>query len=165
MSWAGKILVKKSKSDIVVYKKNRQDWKQKDLAVQHLLQYLGEGGCGWEPQCVVSLQYVWDRMLGGFKHKNNRTREGVCLCLIATLNTWVIAFLSNSVDPWRRPQHKPVGFPAPSFFCPPGTELKAWPSVRLSLTFVTCWETQPVRYMPPVAPGSWSSFWSSSNRK
>nr|XP_020462244.1 CLIP-associating protein 1 isoform X7 [Monopterus albus] len=33
-------------------------------------------------------QYIWDRMLGGFKHKNNRTREGVCLCLIATLNTY-----------------------------------------------------------------------------
>ncbi|XP_074514616.1 CLIP-associating protein 1a isoform X6 [Sebastes fasciatus] len=32
-------------------------------------------------------QYVWDRMLAGFKHKNNRTREGVCLCLIATLST------------------------------------------------------------------------------
>ncbi|XP_066409637.1 CLIP-associating protein 1 isoform X2 [Molothrus aeneus] len=31
-------------------------------------------------------QYVWDRMLGGFKHKNFRTREGICLCLIATLN-------------------------------------------------------------------------------
>ncbi|XP_027879457.1 CLIP-associating protein 1a isoform X20 [Xiphophorus couchianus] len=36
---------------------------------------------------AASPQYVWDRMLGGFKHKNNRTREGVCLCLIATLNT------------------------------------------------------------------------------
>ncbi|KAG9271133.1 CLIP-associating protein 1 isoform X5 [Astyanax mexicanus] len=33
-------------------------------------------------------QYMWDRMLGGFKHKNNRTREGVCLCLIATLNVY-----------------------------------------------------------------------------
>ncbi|XP_045071012.1 CLIP-associating protein 1-B-like [Coregonus clupeaformis] len=33
-------------------------------------------------------QYVWDRMLGGFKHKNNRTRESVCICLIATLNIW-----------------------------------------------------------------------------
>ncbi|XP_036815082.1 CLIP-associating protein 1-B isoform X8 [Oncorhynchus mykiss] len=33
-------------------------------------------------------QYVWDRMLGGFKHKNNRTREGVCLCLISTLNMY-----------------------------------------------------------------------------
>uniref|UniRef100_A0A671EH63 CLIP-associating protein 1 n=1 Tax=Rhinolophus ferrumequinum TaxID=59479 RepID=A0A671EH63_RHIFE len=31
-------------------------------------------------------QYVWDRMLGGFKHKNFRTREGTCVCLIATLN-------------------------------------------------------------------------------
>ncbi|XP_018413596.1 PREDICTED: CLIP-associating protein 1 isoform X3 [Nanorana parkeri] len=35
-----------------------------------------------------SPQYVWDRMLGGFKHKNFRTREGVCLCLIATLNIY-----------------------------------------------------------------------------
>ncbi|KAM4626463.1 CLIP-associating protein 1 isoform 3-T3 [Discoglossus pictus] len=33
-------------------------------------------------------QYVWDRMLGGFKHKNFRTREGVCLCLISTLNIY-----------------------------------------------------------------------------
>ncbi|XP_066467844.1 CLIP-associating protein 1 isoform X2 [Tiliqua scincoides] len=31
-------------------------------------------------------QYIWDRILGGFKHKNFRTREGICLCLIATLN-------------------------------------------------------------------------------
>ncbi|XP_048341882.1 CLIP-associating protein 1 isoform X12 [Sphaerodactylus townsendi] len=31
-------------------------------------------------------QYVWDRIAGGFKHKNFRTREGICLCLIATLN-------------------------------------------------------------------------------
>uniref|UniRef100_A0A8C2ICU2 Cytoplasmic linker associated protein 1a n=1 Tax=Cyprinus carpio TaxID=7962 RepID=A0A8C2ICU2_CYPCA len=36
----------------------------------------------------ASPQYIWDRMLGGFKHKNNRTREGVCLCLISTLNTY-----------------------------------------------------------------------------
>ncbi|XP_067891007.1 CLIP-associating protein 1a isoform X3 [Heterodontus francisci] len=33
-------------------------------------------------------QYVWERMLGGFKHKNFRTREGICLCLISTLNTY-----------------------------------------------------------------------------
>ncbi|MEE6512130.1 hypothetical protein FKM82_019048 [Ascaphus truei] len=33
-------------------------------------------------------QYVWDRMLGGFKHKNFRTREGVCFCLIATLKAY-----------------------------------------------------------------------------
>uniref|UniRef100_A0A4W3HXG5 Cytoplasmic linker associated protein 1 n=1 Tax=Callorhinchus milii TaxID=7868 RepID=A0A4W3HXG5_CALMI len=32
-------------------------------------------------------QYVWERILGGFKHKNFRSREGVCLCLIATLNS------------------------------------------------------------------------------
>nr|XP_055072443.1 CLIP-associating protein 1a isoform X29 [Misgurnus anguillicaudatus] len=37
---------------------------------------------------AASPQYIWDRMLGGFKHKNNRTREGVCLCLIATLNIY-----------------------------------------------------------------------------
>uniref|UniRef100_A0A3P8W9F1 Cytoplasmic linker associated protein 1a n=1 Tax=Cynoglossus semilaevis TaxID=244447 RepID=A0A3P8W9F1_CYNSE len=37
---------------------------------------------------AASPQYVWDRILGGFKHKNNRTREGVCLCLIATLNIY-----------------------------------------------------------------------------
>ncbi|KAJ8247084.1 hypothetical protein GJAV_G00258560 [Gymnothorax javanicus] len=37
---------------------------------------------------AASPQYVWDRMLVGFKHKNNRTREGVCLCLIATLNAY-----------------------------------------------------------------------------
>ncbi|TRY84826.1 hypothetical protein DNTS_002273 [Danionella cerebrum] len=36
----------------------------------------------------ASPQYIWDRMLGGFKHKNNRTREGVCLFLISTLNTY-----------------------------------------------------------------------------
>ncbi|KAM9461817.1 CLIP-associating protein 1-B-like isoform 3-T4 [Clarias gariepinus] len=33
-------------------------------------------------------QYVWDRMLGGFKHKNNRTREAVCFCLVSTLNIY-----------------------------------------------------------------------------
>ncbi|XP_059932648.1 CLIP-associating protein 1a [Gadus macrocephalus] len=37
---------------------------------------------------VASPQYLWDRMLGGFKHKNTRTREGVCLCLITTLSTY-----------------------------------------------------------------------------
>ncbi|XP_040214207.1 CLIP-associating protein 1 isoform X18 [Rana temporaria] len=39
-----------------------------------------------ELSCIP--QYVWDRMLGGFKHKNFRTREGVCLVLIATLNIY-----------------------------------------------------------------------------
>ncbi|XP_026127294.1 CLIP-associating protein 1-like isoform X8 [Carassius auratus] len=39
-------------------------------------------------ELAATPQYIWDRMLGGFKHKNNRTREGVCLCLISTLNTY-----------------------------------------------------------------------------
>nr|XP_028606319.1 CLIP-associating protein 2 isoform X30 [Podarcis muralis] len=32
--------------------------------------------------------FVWERLVAGFKHKNYRSREGVCLCLIATLNTY-----------------------------------------------------------------------------
>ncbi|NXL50876.1 CLAP2 protein, partial [Podilymbus podiceps] len=32
--------------------------------------------------------YIWERLAVGFKHKNYRTREGVCLCLIATLNIY-----------------------------------------------------------------------------
>uniref|UniRef100_UPI00398F2F66 CLIP-associating protein 2-like isoform X2 n=1 Tax=Pristiophorus japonicus TaxID=55135 RepID=UPI00398F2F66 len=36
----------------------------------------------------VSPQYVWERLTSGFKHKNFRTREGVCLCLITTLNIY-----------------------------------------------------------------------------
>ncbi|XP_051791837.1 CLIP-associating protein 2 isoform X21 [Erpetoichthys calabaricus] len=32
--------------------------------------------------------YVWERLINGFKHKNYRCREGVCLCLIASLNTY-----------------------------------------------------------------------------
>nr|XP_056713899.1 CLIP-associating protein 2 isoform X19 [Euleptes europaea] len=32
--------------------------------------------------------YIWDRLAAGFKHKNYRSREGVCLCLIATLNNY-----------------------------------------------------------------------------
>ncbi|XP_041045299.1 CLIP-associating protein 2 isoform X7 [Carcharodon carcharias] len=37
---------------------------------------------------AVSPQYVWERLTSGFKHKNFRTREGVCLCLITTLNIY-----------------------------------------------------------------------------
>ncbi|XP_024141871.1 CLIP-associating protein 1-B [Oryzias melastigma] len=37
---------------------------------------------------AASPQFVWDQLLWGFKHKNNKTREGMCLCLIATLNTF-----------------------------------------------------------------------------
>uniref|UniRef100_A0A2K6AK91 Cytoplasmic linker associated protein 1 n=1 Tax=Mandrillus leucophaeus TaxID=9568 RepID=A0A2K6AK91_MANLE len=54
-------------------------------------------------------QYVWDRMLGGFKHKNFRTREGICLCLIATLNAstgkmvinWGDAAINSLVEIYR----------------------------------------------------------------
>uniref|UniRef100_A0A671MH78 CLIP-associating protein 1-like n=1 Tax=Sinocyclocheilus anshuiensis TaxID=1608454 RepID=A0A671MH78_9TELE len=37
---------------------------------------------------AASPQYVWDRMLAGFRHKNSRTREAVCFCLISTLNVY-----------------------------------------------------------------------------
>ncbi|XP_060678851.1 CLIP-associating protein 2 isoform X6 [Hemiscyllium ocellatum] len=37
---------------------------------------------------AVSPQYAWERLTSGFKHKNFRTREGVCLCLITTLSTY-----------------------------------------------------------------------------
>lgn len=126
--------------------------------------------------CVL-LQYVWDRMLGGFKHKNNRTREGVCLCLIATLNTWVtclppISLLYILILYWfilvsqfsgyytseywsicHYPVHTggvcllvyPLSWPVDNS-CLPDTELKAWPSVKLFLTYVTCWGTPQVRY-------------------
>ncbi|XP_041899738.1 CLIP-associating protein 2 isoform X16 [Corvus kubaryi] len=32
--------------------------------------------------------YIWERLAVGFKHKNYRSREGVCLCLVATLNIY-----------------------------------------------------------------------------
>uniref|UniRef100_A0A8B9TDD2 Cytoplasmic linker associated protein 1 n=1 Tax=Anas platyrhynchos TaxID=8839 RepID=A0A8B9TDD2_ANAPL len=44
-------------------------------------------------------QYVWDRMLGGFKHKNFRTREGICLCLIATLNAVTQSLTLSKIVP------------------------------------------------------------------
>ncbi|XP_068940559.1 CLIP-associating protein 2 isoform X5 [Petaurus breviceps papuanus] len=37
---------------------------------------------------AASPMYVWEHLTVGFKHKNYRSREGVCLCLIATLNTY-----------------------------------------------------------------------------
>nr|XP_013011824.1 CLIP-associating protein 2 isoform X23 [Cavia porcellus] len=30
--------------------------------------------------------YIWEQLASGFKHKNFRSREGVCLCVIETLN-------------------------------------------------------------------------------
>ncbi|XP_063041393.1 CLIP-associating protein 2 [Engraulis encrasicolus] len=40
--------------------------------------------------------FVWERLLTGFKHKNFRSREGVCLCLVSTLNTYGAQALSLS---------------------------------------------------------------------
>ncbi|XP_068526717.1 CLIP-associating protein 2 isoform X40 [Anas acuta] len=40
--------------------------------------------------------YIWERLAVGFKHKNYRSREGVCLCLIATLNIYGAQSLSLS---------------------------------------------------------------------
>ncbi|XP_028254540.1 CLIP-associating protein 2 isoform X21 [Parambassis ranga] len=40
--------------------------------------------------------YVWERLLPGFKHKNFRSREGLCLCLSATLSTYGAHTLSLS---------------------------------------------------------------------
>uniref|UniRef100_A0A4W3J761 Cytoplasmic linker associated protein 2 n=1 Tax=Callorhinchus milii TaxID=7868 RepID=A0A4W3J761_CALMI len=37
---------------------------------------------------AASPQFIWDRLASGFKHKNFRTREGVCLCLITTLSNY-----------------------------------------------------------------------------
>ncbi|XP_071475830.1 CLIP-associating protein 2 isoform X4 [Marmota flaviventris] len=37
---------------------------------------------------VAPPMYVWEQLTSGFKHKNFRSREGVCLCLIETLNTF-----------------------------------------------------------------------------
>ncbi|XP_067267883.1 CLIP-associating protein 2 isoform X7 [Chanodichthys erythropterus] len=39
---------------------------------------------------------VWERLIPGFKHKNFRSREGVCLCLVATLNAYGAQPLSLS---------------------------------------------------------------------
>ncbi|XP_052389593.1 CLIP-associating protein 2 isoform X8 [Carassius gibelio] len=40
--------------------------------------------------------YVWERLFPGFKHKNFRSREGLCLCLVATLNVYGAQPLSLS---------------------------------------------------------------------
>ncbi|XP_069331581.1 CLIP-associating protein 2 isoform X6 [Eulemur rufifrons] len=37
---------------------------------------------------VAPPMYIWEQLASGFKHKNFRSREGVCLCLIETLNTF-----------------------------------------------------------------------------
>ncbi|XP_061598528.1 CLIP-associating protein 2 isoform X8 [Cololabis saira] len=45
---------------------------------------------------AASPMYVWERLLPGFKHKNFRSREGICLCLSATLGTYGAQALSLS---------------------------------------------------------------------
>ncbi|XP_052440345.1 CLIP-associating protein 2 isoform X5 [Carassius gibelio] len=40
--------------------------------------------------------YVWERLCPGFKHKNFRSREGLCMCLVATLNAFGAQTLSLS---------------------------------------------------------------------
>ncbi|XP_016054328.1 PREDICTED: CLIP-associating protein 2 isoform X4 [Miniopterus natalensis] len=35
---------------------------------------------------VAPPMHIWEQLASGFKHKNFRSREGVCLCLIETLN-------------------------------------------------------------------------------
>ncbi|XP_075962232.1 CLIP-associating protein 2 isoform X31 [Anarhichas minor] len=47
-------------------------------------------------QQTASPMYVWERLLPGFKHKNFRSREGICLCLSATLSTYGAQPLSLS---------------------------------------------------------------------
>uniref|UniRef100_A0A9J7YTG2 Cytoplasmic linker associated protein 1 n=1 Tax=Cyprinus carpio carpio TaxID=630221 RepID=A0A9J7YTG2_CYPCA len=44
---------------------------------------------------AASPQYVWDRMPAGFRHKNSRTREAVCFCLISTLNVYEPIFYQS----------------------------------------------------------------------
>ncbi|XP_036949998.1 CLIP-associating protein 2 isoform X11 [Acanthopagrus latus] len=45
---------------------------------------------------TASPMYIWERLLPGFKHKNFRSREGICLCLSATLSTYGAQPLSLS---------------------------------------------------------------------
>lgn len=65
------------------------------------------GPSQWGPDALtrpcLCLQYVWERMMGGFKHKNSRTREGLCFCLISTLNMWVDDLwpLDGAVRSWN----------------------------------------------------------------
>ncbi|XP_013861187.1 CLIP-associating protein 2 isoform X29 [Austrofundulus limnaeus] len=45
---------------------------------------------------TASPMYVWERLIPGFKHKNFRSREGICLCLSTTLSTYGAQPLSLS---------------------------------------------------------------------
>uniref|UniRef100_A0A8C9XXK8 Cytoplasmic linker associated protein 2 n=1 Tax=Sander lucioperca TaxID=283035 RepID=A0A8C9XXK8_SANLU len=45
---------------------------------------------------TASPMYVWEKLLPGFKHKNFRSREGICLCLSATLSTKLTIIVTNT---------------------------------------------------------------------
>uniref|UniRef100_A0A8C5E7U2 TOG domain-containing protein n=1 Tax=Gouania willdenowi TaxID=441366 RepID=A0A8C5E7U2_GOUWI len=47
-------------------------------------------------EVVASPMYVWEKLLPGLKHKNFRSREGICLCLSATISTYGSHTLSLS---------------------------------------------------------------------
>ncbi|XP_075403199.1 CLIP-associating protein 2 isoform X2 [Tenrec ecaudatus] len=51
--------------------------KVRDEAVTLLLKLMDQ---------VAPPMYIWEQLASGFKHKNFRSREGICLCLIETLN-------------------------------------------------------------------------------
>ncbi|KAM9187754.1 CLIP-associating protein 2 isoform 1-T1 [Dugong dugon] len=51
--------------------------KVRDEAVNLILKLMDQ---------VAPPMYIWEQLASGFKHKNFRSREGVCLCLVETLN-------------------------------------------------------------------------------
>ncbi|XP_023588003.1 CLIP-associating protein 2 isoform X3 [Trichechus manatus latirostris] len=51
--------------------------KVRDEAVNLILKLMDQ---------VAPPVYIWEQLASGFKHKNFRSREGVCLCLVETLN-------------------------------------------------------------------------------
>ncbi|XP_029419525.1 CLIP-associating protein 2 isoform X10 [Nannospalax galili] len=53
--------------------------KVRDEAQNLILKFMDE---------VAPPMHVWEQLASGFKHKNFRSREGVCLCLTETLNTF-----------------------------------------------------------------------------
>uniref|UniRef100_A0A8B9CKB3 Cytoplasmic linker associated protein 1 n=1 Tax=Anser brachyrhynchus TaxID=132585 RepID=A0A8B9CKB3_9AVES len=67
-----------------------QDRFKAQIVLPSLLDRLGDSKDSVREQDQTLLLKIMDQaanpMLGGFKHKNFRTREGICLCLIATLN-------------------------------------------------------------------------------
>ncbi|XP_006876651.1 PREDICTED: CLIP-associating protein 2 [Chrysochloris asiatica] len=49
---------------------------------------------------VAPPMYIWEQLISGFKHKNFRSRESICLCLIETLNIFgAQPFILNKLVP------------------------------------------------------------------